>query len=200
MASSLIDAYLPRYDVYERHTIRVRAAPAATYAAIASADLGRSRVVRTLLALRAVPAALARGGGLRRLAEDARRPVTLQSFTEHGFRVLDERLPGADVPGELVVGLEGRFWRPDGALCTPGPIDFQRTTPAADVARAAWNFVVTPVGPSLTELTTETRVLCGSPAARRRFLPYWWLIRPGSGAIRMAMLRAIRDHAERPAP
>ena len=47
-----------------------------------------------------------------------------------------------------------------------------------------------------TELTTETRVLCADAGARRRFLPYWYLIRPASGMIRRVMLREIRRSAE----
>jgi hypothetical protein len=50
-----------------------------------------------------------------------------------------------------------------------------------------------------TVLTTETRVLCTDPGARRRFRRYWALIRPASGAIRVAGLRAIRRRAERQA-
>jgi hypothetical protein len=50
-----------------------------------------------------------------------------------------------------------------------------------------------------TVLTTETRVLCTDEGARRRFRRYWALIRPGSGAIRVAWLRAIRRRAERQA-
>ncbi|MFG2132148.1 hypothetical protein ACGFNV_30655 [Streptomyces sp. NPDC048751] len=41
-------------------------------------------------------------------------------------------------------------------------------------------------------LTTETRVLATDERTRRRFAPYWFCIRFGSGLTRTSMLRAIR--------
>ena len=64
------------------------------------------------------------------------------------------------------------------------------------MARAGWNFRVVAKAHNYCDVSTETRVLCASPEVRRRFLTYWWIIRPGSSAIQRAMLRAIRDHAE----
>lgn len=125
--------------------------------------------------------------------KSARRPpTTVATFEQHGFRILESRSPE-----ELVIGLEGRFWRPSGGVCTPPPDSFLGSTPVAGTARAAWNFRVTRTGPDRCELSTETRVLCASPEVKRRFLPYWWLVRPGSGLIRRQMLLAIRDRAER---
>jgi hypothetical protein len=190
--SSLIDQYLPRFDVREIHRIRVRASPDATWVALHRADLARSPLVGALLVIRALPAALASGrAGLDRLRHESVRHVTLDSFVGEGFRILEER-----PPEELVIGLEGKFWRPTGDLCTPLPDTFARAAPPAGTARAVWNFRIVATAPTGCELVTETRVLCADAAARRRFLPYWWLIRPGSGLIRRAMLRSVRDTAE----
>ena len=187
----LIDVYLPHYDVVERHATSVRAAAAATWSAIRVADLAANPLVRTLLALRAAPAALARGlAGVRSLHARATEPIRLAEFEARGFRILEE-VP----PIELVIGLEGQFWRPSGRLATPSAAGFRTAPPAAGTARAVWNFELIDNGASTT-LTTETRVQCADATARRRFLPYWYLIRPGSGLIRHAMLRAIRNVAE----
>lgn len=129
---------------------------------------------------------------MKKLKQKRGARATLTAFEQHGFRILESR-----PPEELVIGLEGRFWRPTGGMCTPLPDAFLSSTPAAGTARAAWNFQVTPTGPNTCELSTETRVLCASPEVKLRFLPYWWLVRPGSGLIRREMLRAIRDQAER---
>ena len=45
-------------------------------------------------------------------------------------------------------------------------------------------------------LTTETRVLLTSPDARRRFRPYWLVVRPFSGLTRRLWLRAAKRRAE----
>lgn len=188
-----MEQYLPRFDVRATHRIRVRATPAATWAALHRADLARSPLVGALLVIRALPAALANGReGLDRLRHASLRYLTLDSFGEEGFRILDER-----PHEEVVIGLEGRFWRLAGDLCTPSADAFAHGSPPPGTVRAVWNFTLHIVGPGECELRTETRVLCADAAARRRFLPYWWLIRPGSGLIRGDMLRAIRDTAER---
>ena len=189
----LIDDYLPYWDVRERHRIRVAASPERVFAALGDTDLAAAPIVRLLLGARALPGALMRGGaGMRSLARRVRAPITLRSFEERGFTRLAER-----APTELVIGLEGRFWRPDGDLSTPPAATFASTPPAAGTARAVWNFTLAPTGDGTTDLTTETRVLCADDATRRRFVPYWLLIRPGSGLIRRCMLRAVRRAAER---
>jgi hypothetical protein len=188
----LIDAYMPEYDVSERHHTRVAASREATYAALWTANLANAPLARTLLALRALPAALGHGvTGLRSLWGRGSEPITLATFQERGFRVLAE-LP----PTELVIGLEGQFWRPAGGLCTPPPTAFRSQPPAPGTARGVWTFHLRALADGITELTTETRVQCADAGARRRFLPYWYAIRPASGMIRHAMLREVRRLAE----
>lgn len=189
----LIDDYLPRYDVRERHRTRVAASPEVTYAALHTADLRSSLIVRALLLARALPGALARGrAGVRALRARGTTPLTLAALEATGFRVL-----AAAPPTEIVLGLEGRFWRVrDGAPHAPAAPDFWTRAPAPGTARGVWSFHLAARPDGTTELTTETRVRCADAGARRRFLPYWYLIRPGSGIIRRAMLRAIRRSAE----
>lgn len=191
----LIDGLLPRYDANEVHSVRVRASQQATYDAIATTDLAESVVVRALLALRALPAAVAAGPSrwFSRLGE-ARAPVTLRTFEQRGFRLLAD-----DPPNELVLGLEGRFWTMTGELCTPPAEAFSSAAPRPGTARAAWNFSLAPHSPGCITLTTETRILCADDDARQRFLRYWSVISPGSAVIRHVMLRAIRNTAERAA-
>ena len=99
----LIDEYLPRYDVVERHSIAVRATPARTFAAITTTDFAGVFVVRFLFWLRRLPQSLLRGrGGLRAVPTPNTVPLTIGTIERHGFRLLSQR-----VPEELVIGVEG---------------------------------------------------------------------------------------------
>lgn len=188
--AALIDEFMPQWDVRERHRLHVPASPDETWPALRRADLGGAPVVRLLLLLRALPAALVRGPeAWARLRRDGAARITLATFERQGFRVLAER-----PPSELAIGLEGQFWRPSGNIATPDADVFATSAPAPGTARALWDFTIAPA-PGGCVLATETRVLCADDATRRRFLPYWWAIRPGSGIIRRLMLRAVRNAA-----
>jgi hypothetical protein len=188
----LIDEFMPRYDVVERHAIRVRASQAQTYAAIGSTDFSNG-IIRVLLVLRMLPAALLHGvRGIRALTQRQTSQMTLASMERSGFHLLSER-----APDELAIGIEGRFWTLSGDRCTPAADVFRTRPPASGTARGVWDFRVRAIDAGHCELSTETRVLCADDATRRKFLPYWAVIRPGSGLIRRAMLRAIRRTAER---
>ncbi len=188
---TLIDEYLPEFDAVERHATIVRAAPARVWTALRRTDFGRSPLIGGLLALRTIPAlltaprvppppGLARRGGA----------LTLDTILAAGFALLDER-----PEREMLMGVEGRFWAARRDLRATDSQRF-RAPLAAGLARGAWDFRLEPVEGGMTRLSTETRVRCADAAARRRFLPYWVLVRPGSGLIRRAMLAAIRRAAE----
>jgi hypothetical protein len=189
---SLIDRYMPEWDVRERHRTRVNAAPERVYAAIRTADLAGSSLVRLLLALRGLPALLTRKGRAMAAARE-RRVVRLADFERHGFSVLEER-----APADLLIGLEGRFWTPTGSLRPARAAGFSGVIPPGE-ARAAWDFRVEAEEAGGCTLSTETRVRCADAGTRLRFLAYWTLVRPGSGLIRRMMLRSIRRAAESPA-
>jgi hypothetical protein len=55
-----------------------------------------------------------------------------------------------------------------------------------------WNFYFKPVSEHVTVVSTETRILCLSPKAKRRFSLYWFFVRPFSGLIRLEILRLIK--------
>jgi len=116
--------------------------------------------------------------------------MTLREFETHGFRVLAE-----NPPHELLIGLIGSFWKPDGGLL---PVDVATFKGAQlpGTARVAWNFSITEHEDGTCELATETRVKCADAKSRRYFRLYWVFIRPGSGLIRRSMLRSIRRKAE----
>lgn len=188
---TLINAFLPTYDVSERHATSVRASPERIYAALRTTDLATSPVVRVLFALRAMPQLCsAKSGASRAAVRRLRMSIRLRDFEAHGFTVLAE-----DPPRELLIGLVGTFWTAGGGLRTVDAATFRGPQPPG-TARAAWNFQVRSSADGSCELTTETRVLAADAESRRRFRWYWRVIRPSSGVIRRSMLKAIRRTAE----
>ena len=175
---TLADEHLPIYDVVMRHERRVSVPAAAAWAALQRADLGRSPVTRALLVLR----------GLRRPGAPA-PPLTLATLSAAGFLPLGER-PGR----EVAFGLVGRFWTPSGGRTRVTPAEFRHFA-RPGYAKVVWTFAVEDDGPQASRLATETRVGCVDAAGRRRFRLYWLCVRPFSGLIRRAMLRAVAREA-----
>jgi hypothetical protein len=187
----LINEYLPEYDVRVIHRTRVHAPASRIYNAFRSTDLAESVLVRICLALRAFPGAfLSPVRGLRRIRIRLGSPVTLRDFETHGFRVLAE-----NPPYELLIGLIGSFWKPDGGLLPVDAVSFKGPQ-SSGTARVAWNFSIAEQKNGTCDLATETRVICADAKSRRYFGWYWVLVRPGSGLIRRYMLRSIRKKAE----
>lgn len=162
-----------------RHQRSVAVPAAVAWSALQRADLGGSPVTRALLTLR----------GLRR--PGASRRLTLAALAEAGFVPLGER-PGH----EVAFGLVGRFWTPSGRRARLTPAEF-RDFARPGYAKAVWTFAVEDEAPGVTRLLTETRVACVDAASRRRFRLYWLCVRPFSGLIRRAMLRAVAREASR---
>ena len=190
----LIDDYLPSYHATEHHRLVVKAPAHAVYAALRTADLGGHPVIKTLMALRSLPAFLAapREGRTRLGQMRARSRVTLRDMLNLGFVQLAEE-PGR----ELLLGVAGRFWRPTGNIEVCDAARFRQPL-APGTARGAWNFVVDARGADTALLTTETRVQCADAAALRSFRRYWLVVRPFSGLIRRLMLRSIAKASVRP--
>lgn len=188
LRASLLDTLIPEYDAVSSHAIRIAASPSHVYAAARHANLGNVPLVRLLMALRSIPA---RFVPRRRSAGPASAPPGADcSIGTADFTLI------AEAPGdEFVFGIMGRFWTPAGGVVATTAADFHRPPPAG-LAQGFWNFRVTACATD-SELSTETRVRCGDPVTRRRFLRYWRVIRLGSGAIRTSALRHIRRSAER---
>lgn len=186
---TLLDEFFPEYDVRERHSRQIAAPADRVFAALRTANLARSVTVRVLFALRGLPALFhsIAHGRVPRLGASVLR---LADFEREGLTVLAERHND-----ELLIGLQGRFWRPRGDLDVIDAASARQPIPVGR-ARAGWNFHLRSLPSGGTELVTETRVRCGDRSTWRRFRWYWALIRPGSGLIRRAMLASIQHDAE----
>ena len=181
----LIDSFAPKPDAVEVHRIVIKASRATVYRVLKTADLGQSIIIKSLLALRSLPGYIARP-----CAVPQNRQITMQTLMDSGFGLLAEKQGE-----EIVLGITGKFWRPAGNVSPFNRSDFDQPV-RAGFARGVWNFSVSESISGQTVLTTETRVICGDPASRRKFLAYWLVVRPFSGVIRLIMLKSVRKIAE----
>jgi hypothetical protein len=181
-----LDLVFPRGETLSRHVRRVSATPPRVWEALLDADLGASLLSKTLLALR----------GYGRRAFGNATGSFLERLERFGFTRLVE-IPGR----EIVLGLAGRFWKPNGDLRSLKDRASFEAFAEEGCVKAAWNLRVEDTDGSSTNLSTETRIACFGPSARRKFRLYWAVVGPASGALRRSLLRSIADRAEhRPLP
>jgi hypothetical protein len=181
----LIDSFAPNPDVVETHTIAINASLEEVNSALWTADLGGSPIIRFLMGLRSLPEFILRRG----CVPPRKRVITLQTMIDSEFGLL------ANQPEEIVLGVTGKFWRPTGNISAFNREDFDRPV-SAGLAQAVWNFSIKEDKPGRTILSTETRVVCGDDASRRKFRAYWFFVRPLSGLIRRLMLKSVSKAAE----
>lgn len=144
-------------------------------------DFNNSWLVRLLMTIRS-------GKRIPR----TRVPTALhQRLQGTGFVIL------AEVPDdEIVIGVAGRFWRPDGGRCLDLTADDFAGFSRPGYAKVAWNFKLGAESPKETVLSTETRIKCSGRAALWKFRLYWSLVRLFSGLIRKAILKQVKTEAE----
>jgi hypothetical protein len=182
-----LDEFLPDSDANEVHSTRIAASPEDVTAAARTLTARDVPLMSVLMAMRRLPARVARRRGPPARASGD-RPL-LDGFTRAGFFVLAEQ------PDELILGVVGRFWTLDSGIEEVAPSDFV-TFAKPGFAKAVLGFHVREVAGG-TVLTTETRIQGTDEEARRKFRRYWRVVMPGSALIRRAWLRAIRKRAER---
>jgi hypothetical protein len=167
---SLLDDVLPEWHFRERHRRHVSAEPERVFAAVRELTLAETPVAAVLVRLR----------GMR---PERDLPI-FDEMRRVGFEV------EAEEPGrELAFAAVGQPWKVRGGERRRG-VDF-RTFAEPGFAKMAFNVCLD--GPTLS---TETRVLLTDEQSRRAFRRYWLVIRPFSGLIRRAWLRAIARRAE----
>lgn len=65
-----------------------------------------------------------------------------------------------------------------------------------DQVKIAWTLEATPLGPALTQFSTETRAVATDDDSRRKFQRYWRFFGVGIVLIRWLLLPAVRRQAE----
>ncbi len=178
-----MDDWLPEYQVSARYSVLVGRSPEHTAAALREASFADLPIVRGLMRLRGY-----RLGSAKPAVSPAVEACRFGSFLELVAN-----------PREVVLGIAGQFWRPDGGivrdLTADGFRDFQRM----GYAKAVWNFFISPADGS-SQLSTETRVQTFGRAAAVKFRLYWVIVGPFSGLMRTAMLREVKRIAEQTEP
>jgi hypothetical protein len=182
---SKLDEWMPRWQVGERHVLKIAASPAKVFAAIHEVRADEILLFRTLTAIRRCG-----GTGPEGILNAPEQKPLLDVATQTTFILLDDMAPRELVIGTVIAA--PRAVRASGRL---EPDLFRRTLPPG-VVLATMNFMVTPSEDGGSMVATETRVCANSPAAVRRFGIYWRLIHPGSDLIRRMWLRAIALRAE----
>lgn len=180
----LLDSFMPRYDVIERHHISVNAPAALTFAAAREQALFDLPLVRLIFKT-------------RELALGADPPDRLQprgllaAVRELGWGMLAER-----PDREIVMGAVTRPWEAN--------VTF-RAIPSADFAsfsepglvKIAWTLRADPVTAQTSVFRTETRAVATDAYARAQFRRYWTFVSPGIWLIRRLSLGPLKRAAER---
>lgn len=183
----LIESAMPRFDTTIAEHVVVCASPATTYRVARSLDFlsVRTPVLTASMWIRGLPSRL--------LGKPATPPPALV-FTEDSAPLPGWLLLGDRPDREIAFGAVGKFWQP--------AIEW-RDVPRAEFrdfndpgwGKIAANFSVRPYGQS-TLLSYECRTVTTDTDSRRKFLRYWWLIRPFVGHIMRATLAKIKTDAE----
>ena len=186
---TVLDQYLPAFDVRERHSRLLNADVDAVRAAIGQLDLTTIPVIRALLDLRALPGRLRARFAMG--ATPVPPPFTLADMPRAGWTAL------TDGPEEIAFGTLTKPWR----IGNESPVVVDRESFAAystpGYAKIAFSIRADPDGAHRTQVTTETRVATTDPRSARRFHAYWMIIGPVSGLIRRVILRQLATHVER---
>jgi hypothetical protein len=170
--------------------IDIAAPPGVVWQAMEELRFDDLRATRVLMSMRSLPARVLGRGSLRSGRLDAAQPV-LDAMAASRFVVLCR-----EAEAMLTLGFVGQFWK------LGGGDDADVSSAAAFVAFDQPGFVKSAIDfelerrPLGTRLTTRTRNRATDEATARRFRRYWLLIGPGSKAIRLDMLRAVRRRAE----
>lgn len=178
-----LDRFMPRYDVMERHHIRVQAPAAMTLAAAKEMALLDMPAIRAIFRGRELllGAAAAKRQRPRGIVDDTRAL---------GWVVLDE------VPDrEIIMGAVTKPWEADVTFLSIPPEQFAAFA-APEYVKIVWNLRADPLSSTASTFRTETRALATDAVARTRFRRYWALLSPGISLIRWLSLRPLKADAE----
>lgn len=183
---SLLDQFMPTYDVVERHQVQVAAPADITFSAACDLDLQQSMLIGTIFK--------AREALFSSAPDVSDRPRALVPWAKTlGWGVL------ADVPGrEIVMGAVTRPWDANVVFQALPPEQFAAFN-EPNYVKIAWTLRADAANDMESLARTETRAVATDPTARRKFRRYWAFFSPGIVLIRREALRLVKADAERPA-
>jgi hypothetical protein len=200
-SDSLLDLYLPEYEVADRHHIRVAAPAETTFAAVCEMNMSQSAIVRAIFKTRELAlgcaAAMAKGEFATCSQTNSQQQETkqqkefLSEMKALGWGVL------AEIPArEIVLGAVTQPWVAKPVFRAVRPEEFAAFQEPGYV-KIVFTLRADPLNPSESMARTETRVATTDPVARARFRRYWALVSPGVILIRRGLLRSVKTEAER---
>ena len=180
---SMLDRFMPTYEIVERHHITINAPAAITLAAAGEQDLMSNPLIRAIFMMRAMVL------GSRREASPLPHHL-LPLVRSIGWRVLAE-----NCGREIVVGAVTQPWEADVTFHGLNPDAFAAFNDPGYV-KIAWSLRADPHGPDRSIFRTETRAIATDPISRAKFRRYWAFASPGIWLIRRASLRPLKLKAE----
>ena len=180
----LLDHFMPRYDVVERHQVAVNAPAAVTLQVARDIDLFNLPAVRAIF----------KGREFLLGSAVADRPPSrgmLAAVQDLGWVMLAE-----DTDREVVVGAVTRPWEPN-PVFRPVPPEQFRAFAEPGYVKIVWTLRADPTSRSTSIFRTETRAVATDASARSRFRAYWSLLSPGIYLIRWLSLGPLKAQAER---
>lgn len=180
---SLLDRFMPTYEVVERHKVRVAAPVEITLSVACEQDLQDSAVIRGIFKARELI--------LGSKPDDTVRPRGLLAQTKAlGWGVL------AEVPGrEIVMGSVTQAWMANVVFRALPPDEFAAFHEPGYV-KIVWTLRADPIGAAESVFRTETRAATTDPTARAKFRWYWSKVSPGVWLIRRMSLGPLKREAE----
>jgi hypothetical protein len=179
---SLLDAFIPRPDIQERHEVTIQAPAWLVFDIASHFDMQSIALVRAIFWLRA------------KLLGARMFPRRQTSFVAEMLALGWGRL--AEAPGRyFVAGAACQPWKAD---VTFSPISSGEFAAFAepDCVKIAWTLEVESLGTACTRLATETRVVGTDDSARARLRAYWRKFGIGIVMIRRLLLQGVRREAE----
>jgi hypothetical protein len=198
-APTLLDQYLPTYDVSDSVATTVNADVATTWEALLQVDLldvaRRHPLVGVLGALRALPdivTHLTHGETPPKPPARLRLRDTAEMLaSEGGWILLGER-----PQDEIALGLVGKFWRPVIAFATVRPGAFKDFADPG-YAKTIYSLSVRPIDARHTLLCGVMRTATTDEQARTWFRRYWTLgVGSGAHVLVNRLLDMARQRAE----
>jgi hypothetical protein len=178
-AATLLDRFMPSYDVAKRYAVRVPTTPAEALAIAGGVDINDVWAVRAIFRCREILLGATPG--------PARPPRGLLADMQSlGWVIL------AETPGrEVVAGAVTRPWEANVTFRSIPAAQFAAFA-EADYVKIVWNLRANPTGPSASVFSTETRVTATDAEARAKFRRYWRLMSPGIIVLRWLLLRQVK--------
>lgn len=181
---SMLDRFMPAYDVVERHDIAVDAPPSVTLVAAGAQRFMSNPIIRAVFKTREVVLGSTP-------AHTSMPSALLPLVLSMGWRILAET-----EDREIVVGAVTRPWEANVTFRGLDADEFARFNEPGYV-KIVWSLRADPLGSHRSRFRTETRAAATDRDARVRFRRYWAFVSPGIWLIRRASLGPLKREAER---